>query len=129
MRTVALDVHKRCAEVAVYENAGLRRLWRIETAQLRVFAASLGPQDHVVLESTAMTWAIAEGLAEHAGRVTVFQSDAHAGDRFGEGQDRQDRRQGARAAGRGGLFAEVWAPDEVTRALRRRVAHRSRLVS
>jgi hypothetical protein len=31
MRTVALDVHKRFAEVAVHENGGLRRLGRIET--------------------------------------------------------------------------------------------------
>jgi len=55
MRTVALDVHKRFAEVAVHEDGALRRLGRIETAQLRVFAQSLGPQDHVVLESTAVT--------------------------------------------------------------------------
>jgi hypothetical protein len=71
MRTVALDVHKRFAEVAVHEDGALRRLGRIETAQLRLFAQSLGPQDHVVLESTAMTWAITELLTEHAGRVTV----------------------------------------------------------
>ena len=63
IRTVALDVHKRFAEVAVHEDGGLRRLGRIETGQLRTFAESLGPQDHVVLESTAMTWAIAELLA------------------------------------------------------------------
>jgi integrase/recombinase XerD len=35
MRTVALDVHKRFAEVAVHEDGALRRLGRIETAQLR----------------------------------------------------------------------------------------------
>jgi transposase len=71
VRTVPLDVHRRFAEVAVHEDGGLRRLGRIETGQLRTFAESLGSQDHVVLESTAMTWAIAELLAEHAGRVTV----------------------------------------------------------
>ena len=71
MRTVALDVHKRFAEVAVHVDGGVRRLGRIETGQLRAFAQSLGPEDHVVLESTAMTWAIAELLAAHAGRVTV----------------------------------------------------------
>ena len=71
MRTVALDVHKRFAEVAVCEDGGLRRLGRIETSRLREFAVSLGPADHVVLESTAMTWAIAELLGERAGRVTV----------------------------------------------------------
>jgi hypothetical protein len=56
MRTVALDVHKRFEEIAVHENGSLRRLARIETSDLRAFAASLGPEDHVVLESTAMTW-------------------------------------------------------------------------
>jgi hypothetical protein len=30
MRTVALDVHKRFAEVAVHEDGGLSRLGRIE---------------------------------------------------------------------------------------------------
>jgi transposase len=49
MRTVALDVHKRFAEVAVHEDGALRRLGRIENAQLWVFAQSLGPDDHVVL--------------------------------------------------------------------------------
>ncbi|MGH2511645.1 MAG: IS110 family transposase [Candidatus Limnocylindrales bacterium] len=31
----------------------------------------MGPDDAVVLEATANTWAIAELLAEHAGRVVV----------------------------------------------------------
>ncbi len=65
MQTVALDVHKRFAEVAVHEDGALRRLGHVETAQLWVFAQSLA-DDHVVLESTAMTWAIAELLADHA---------------------------------------------------------------
>ena len=43
MRTVAVDVHKRFAEVAVHEDGGLRRLGRIETGRLRAFAESLGP--------------------------------------------------------------------------------------
>ena len=106
MRTVALDVHKRFAEVAVHEDGGgLRRLGRVETGRLREFAASLGPTDHVVLESTAMTWAIAELLAEHAGRVTVSNPMRTRAIACGEGQDRQDRRQGARAARGGGLPA------------------------
>ena len=43
---------------------GLRRLGRIEARQLRALAQSLGPEDHVVLEPTAMTWAIAELLSD-----------------------------------------------------------------
>src|SRR3954449_1217881 len=128
VRTVALDVHKRFAEVAVHENGGLRRLGRIETGQLGVFAESLGPGDHVVLESTAMTWAIAELLAEHAGRVTVsnpMRTRAIASAKVKT--DKIDAKVLAQL-GAADFLPEVWAPDEVTRALRRRVAHRSSLV-
>ena len=128
MRTVALDVHKRFAEVAVYEDGGLRRLGRIETAQLREFAESLGPADHVVLESTAMTWAIAELLAEHAGRVTVsnpMRTRAIASAKVKT--DKIDAKVLAQL-GAADFLPEVWAPDEATRALRRRIAHRCSLV-
>ena len=128
MRTVALDVHKRFAEVAVHEDGGLRRLGRIEISQLREFAASLGPADHVVLESTAMTWAIAELLAEHAGRVTVsnpMRTRAIASAKVKT--DKIDAKVLAQL-GAADFLPEVWAPDEQTRALRRRVAHRSSLV-
>lgn len=129
MRTVALDVHKRFAEIAVHEEGrGLSRLGRIETTQLREFAASLSPTDHVVLESTAMTWAIAELLAEHAGRVTVsnpMRTRAIASAKVKT--DKIDAKVLAQL-GAADFLPEVWAPDEVTRALRRRVAHRSSLV-
>jgi transposase len=128
MRTVALDVHKRFAEVAVHEDGELRRLGRIETGELRMFAESLGPEDHVVLESTAMTWAIAELLSEHAGRVTVsnpMRTRAIASAKVKT--DKIDARVLAQL-GAADFLPEVWAPDERTRALRRRVAHRSSLV-
>ncbi|HWF52250.1 MAG TPA: IS110 family transposase [Solirubrobacteraceae bacterium] len=128
MRTVALDVHKRFAEIAVHEDGGLRRLGRIETSQLRAFAESLGAEDHVVLESTAMTWAIAELLAEHAGRVTVsnpMRTRAIASAKVKT--DKIDAKVLAQL-GAADFLPEVWAPDEVTRALRRRIAHRSSLV-
>ena len=129
MRTVALDVHKRFAEVAVHEDGGgLRRLGRVETGRLREFAESLGPTDHVVLESTAMTWAIAELLAEHAGRVTVsnpMRTRAIASAKVKT--DKIDAKVLAQL-GAADFLPEVWAPDEATRALRRRIAHRSSLV-
>jgi hypothetical protein len=73
VRTIGLDVHKRFAEVAVHEAGEARRLGRIETtpAGLRSFAGSLGPDDHVVVESTSFSWAVVELLAERAGRVTI----------------------------------------------------------
>jgi transposase len=128
MRTVALDVHKRFAEVAVHEDGELRRLGRIETGQLQRFAESLGPEDHVVLESTAMTWAIADLLARHAGRVTVsnpMRTRAIASAKVKT--DKIDAKVLAQL-GAADFLPEVWAPDEVTRALRRRIAHRSSLV-
>jgi transposase len=128
MRTVALDVHKRFAEVAVHEDGAVRRLGRIETTRLREFAASLGPTDHVVLESTAMTWAIAELLSGHAGRVTVsnpMRTRAIASAKVKT--DKIDAKVLAQL-GAADFLPEVWAPDDVTRALRRRVAHRSSLV-
>jgi transposase len=128
MRTVALDVHKRFAEIAVHEDGGLRRLGRIETSQLRAFADSLGPEDHVVLESTSMTWAIAELLSEHAGRVTVsnpMRTRAIASAKVKT--DKIDAKVLAQL-GAADFLPEVWAPDQATRALRRRIAHRSSLV-
>lgn len=128
MRTVALDVHKRFAEIAVHEDGALRRLGRIETGQLRAFAESLGPEDHVVLESTAMTWAIAELLAGHAGRVTVsnpMRTRAIASAKVKT--DKIDAKVLAQL-GAADFLPEVWAPDQATRALRRRVAHRSSVV-
>jgi len=128
MRTVALDVHKRFAEVAVHEQGEVRRLGRIETSELRAFAESLRPDDHVVLESTAMTWAIAELLARHAGRVTVsnpMRTKAIASAKVKT--DKVDAKVLAQL-GAADFLPEVWAPDAETRALRRRVAHRASLV-
>jgi transposase len=125
---VALDVHKRFAEVAVHEDGEVRRLGRIETKRLPEFATSLGPEDHVVLESTAMTWAIAELLAAHAGRVTVsnpMRTRAIASAKVKT--DKIDSRVLAQL-GAADFLPEVWSPDEATRALRRRIAHRSSLV-
>jgi transposase len=128
MRTVALDVHKRFAEVAVHEHGEVRRLGRVETSELRAFAESLRPDDHVVLESTSMTWAIAELLGRHAGRVTVsnpLRTKAIASAKVKT--DKVDAKVLAQLAAADFLPA-VWAPDEQTRVLRRRVSHRASLV-
>jgi transposase len=127
-RTVALDVHMRFAEVAVCEGGRVRRVGRIETRDLRVFAQSLGPEDHVVLESTSLTWAIAELLAQRAGRVTVsnpMRTEAIASAKVKS--DKVDARVLAQL-GAADFLPEVWAPDEQTRVLRRRIAHRAGLV-
>jgi transposase len=127
-RTLGLDVHKRFAEVAVCEDGELRRLGRVQTSELRSFAESLGPADHVVLESTSLTWAIAELLSKHAGRVTVsnpMRTKAIASAKVKT--DKVDAKVLAQL-GAAEFVPEVWAPDAQTRALRRRVAHRASLV-
>ena len=43
MRTVALDVHKRFAEVAVHEDGDVRRLGRIETGPAAGVRGVFGP--------------------------------------------------------------------------------------
>ena len=75
-----------------------------------------------------MTWAIAELLAEHAGRVTVsnpMRTRAIASAKVKT--DKIDAKVLAQL-GAADFLPEVWAPDEITRALRRRIAHRSSLV-
>ena len=127
MRTVALDVHKSFAEVALHEQGEGRRLGRVETQDLPVFARSLGPEDHVVLESSSVTWAVVDLLSRHAGRVTVsnpMQTKAIAQAKVKT--DKVDAKVLAQL-GAADFLAEVWVPDEQTRALRRRLAHRSAL--
>jgi len=128
VRTVALDVRKRFAEVAVHEAGVVCRFGRVETRELQAFAESLGPDDHVVLESTSFTWSIAELLGRYAGKVTVsnpMQTKAIASAKVKT--DKVDARVLAQLAA-ADFLPEVWAPDPATRALRRRVAHRASLV-
>ena len=130
MRTLGLDVHKRFTEVAVHEGGELRSLGRVETRpeQLRLLAQSLGRDDHVVIESTSLAWPVAALFAEHAGTVTVsnpLRTRAIASAKVKT--DKVDARTLAELAA-AGVLAKVWAPDEPTRALRRRNAHRARLV-
>src|SRR5215212_1302334 len=128
MRTFGIDVHKRFAEVAVVEDGEVRRLGRIAIEQFDGFAASLRADDHVVIESTALRWSVVDVLGRHAGRVTVskpMRTKAIAAAKVKT--DKVDARVLAQL-GAADFLPEVWAPDEVTRALRRRVAHRSSLV-
>ena len=130
MRTIALDIHKRFAEVAVHEGGEVRRMGRIGTSvrELRALADSLEKTDHVVVESTAFTWALVELLSEHAGKVTVsnpMRTQAIASAKVKT--DKVDARVLAQL-GAADFIPEVWAPDRETLALRRRIAHRASLV-
>lgn len=125
MRALALDVHKAFSEVALQEDGGeLRRVGRVDTMDLRTFAESLTHEDHVVLESSSVTWAIVDLLAGHAGRVTIsnlMETKAIASAKVKT--DKLDAKVLAKL-GAADFLAEVWVPGAETRALRRRCAHR-----
>ena len=73
MRAVALDVHRDFCEVALVEQGELRSGGRIETKPetLELFAQSLDVRDHVALEVTGNSWAIARIIEPHVARVVV----------------------------------------------------------
>ena len=106
-RCIGLDVHREFAQVAVWEDGKVRQAGQIAlTAEaLRVFADSLGPEDEVAIEATCNTHAIVRLIEPRVARVVVSNPHEDAGDRRGEGQDRQGRRRGPRAAAGGGLSA------------------------
>jgi transposase len=130
MRYVGLDVGRDFAHVAVVEEKGTaRKLGRVPMGDaFREFAATLGPQDVVALEASTNTWALAELLGRHAGRVVVsnpLRTRAIA--------DAKRKTDDIDAATLAELLAadylpEVWVPDEATRRLRRLVSLRAGLV-
>jgi transposase len=130
MRYVGLDVGRDFAHVAVVEGKGAaRKLPRVPMGDpFREFAATLGPGDVVALEASTNTWALAELLGRHAGRVIVsnpLRTRAIA--------DAKRKTDDIDAATLAELLAAdylpaVWVPDEATRRLRRLVAHRAGLV-
>jgi transposase len=130
MRYVGLDVGRDFAHVAVVEERGTaHRLPRVPMGDpFREFAATLGPDDVVALEASTNTWALAELLGHHAGRVVVsnpLRTRAIA--------DAKRKTDDIDAATLAELLAAdylpaVWIPDEATRRLRRLVAHRAGLV-
>jgi transposase len=108
LRFIALDVHRDFCEVAISEDGRIRSHPRIPTdvEHLQVFAQSLGPDDHVCLEVTGNALAIVRILEPFVERVVLANSKAV----------------------RAGFLPEVWAGDEPTRVLRRRISRRAQLV-
>jgi transposase len=91
VRTLGLDVHKTFIEVALHEAGSVRRVGRVAIRDLSVFAESLAPTDHVVLESTSVAWAIVDVLAKRAGKVTVSNPMKTRAIASAKGQERQGR--------------------------------------
>ena len=97
-RCIGLDVHREFAQVAMWEDGRVRQAGQIAmTAEaLRVFADSLGPEDEVAIEATCNTHAIVRLIEPRVDAGGGVEPAEDAGDRGGEGEDRQGRRAGAR---------------------------------
>jgi hypothetical protein len=124
MRYIGLDVHREFCEVAISEEGKVRSAGRVRTRreELELFAQSLGSDDEVALETTGGAEAIAAILRAQVARVVVVNtkklraiSEAKAP-------------AGWPSSWPPATSAEVWCPDERTRALRRYVARRAQLV-
>src|SRR6266513_1881672 len=130
MRSIALDVHRDFCEVAIKDESGLRLAGRVKTSltELELFAQSLAPDDQVALEATGPAQAIARILEPHVGRVLVANTrKCSAIAQSKVKTDKVDARTLCELLAAGFLPA-VWCPDEWTRALRRRLQRRSKLV-
>jgi transposase len=130
VRSIGLDVHREFCEVAISEEGRVRSAGRIRTRreELELFARSLGGDDEVALETTGGAVAIASILRPHVGRVVVVNTKRLR--QISQAKAKTDRLDARRLAEllAAGFLAEVWCPDERTRALRRWVARRAQLV-
>ncbi len=130
MRFIGLDVHLDFCEIAICEAGRVRSGGRVPTSAegLSILANSLTPDDQVALEATGNALAIARRLEPHVARVVVAtRTELRAITEAKVKTDRRDARTLARLLA-AGLLRGYWLPDEATRALRRRLAHRAQLV-
>ncbi len=127
-RFVGLDAHRDFCEVAIVEQGMVRSTGRVATTpeELTLFAQSLGPDAHVVLEATANALAIARLLRPHVARVVLTEPSA-VHELGAAKTDKIDARSLARLLA-SGFAREVWAPNDETAALRRQLSRRRQLV-
>jgi transposase len=126
MRFIGLDVGRDFAHVAVVDGGGTaRRLPRIAMDDFRAFAATLEPDDTVALEASTNTWALADLLGRHAGRVVV--SNPLRTKAIASAKRKTDDIDAATLAEllAADYLPPVWQPDEATRRLRRLTSHRA----
>src|SRR6266567_4023310 len=130
MRSIALDVHRDFCEVAIKDESGLRLAGRVRSSvsELELFAQSLAPDDEVALEATGPALAIARILEPHVGRVTVANTRKLSA--IAESKVKTDKVDAKTLCEllAAGFLPAVWSPDEWTRALRRRLQRRAKLV-
>lgn len=130
MRYIGMDVHREFAQLAVVEDGLVRDEGRIGVTPeaLRQWATGLRPDDHVALEATGNSDAIATLLTPLVGRVVVsnpLKTRAIAEAKVKT--DKVDARILAQLLA-ADFLPPVWLPDDRTRSLRRQVTRRAHLV-
>jgi len=112
------------------EGGRSRRAGRFATTAeaLRRVATTLTAEDHVVLEATCNTEAIARVLQQHAGRVVI--SNPLRTRAIADAKIKTDKIDATVLAQllASGFLPEVWLPDEETARRRRQVARRAQVV-
>src|SRR3984893_9400874 len=130
MRFIALDVHRDFCEVAIKDETGLRLAGRVRPSveKLELFAQSLSPDDEVAMEATGSALAIARILEPHVARVVIANTRKISA--ISESKVKTDKVDASTLCEllAAGFLPAVWAPDEFTRSLRRRLQRRSKLV-
>ena len=74
VRYIGLDVHKKFVQACFLDPAGTvieQRRIPTDHAALEAFAQSLGPDDHLAMESCTFAWSLYDFLVPHAGSITV----------------------------------------------------------
>lgn len=130
MRYIGMDVHREFAQLAVVEDGLVRDEGRIGVTPeaLRDWAASLRADDHVALEATGNSDAIACLLTPLVGKVVVSNpSKTRAIAEAKVKTDKVDARILAQLLA-ADFLPPVWLPDERTRSLRRQVIRRDHIV-
>jgi len=130
MRSIAMDVHRSFAQIAIVEDGLCRDEGRIgvRPEDLRAWAATLEPDDEIALEATTNSDAIATMLRPLVGRVVV--SNPRKTRAIAEAKvktDKVDARILAQLLA-ADFLPETWVPDDRTRMLRRVVMRRTHLV-
>jgi transposase len=130
-RCIGLDVHRDFCEVAIWEAGEVRRAPRVvaRPEQLREFARQLCATDRVALEATGNALAIARIIQAHVAKVEIVNTRRLKAITDAKHKtDRHDAKALAQLLA-AGMLEGSWQPDEHTRALRRRVARRAKLVT
>lgn len=129
MRALGLDIHRDFIEVAIAAGGEIRSGPRVEMnpETLELFAQSLGADDQVVMEVSGNAWEVARIIRPHVAKMVVVSPSDTGISQARAKADRLDARALAKLLASGALES-VWVPDEGTRAMRRRLARRSRLV-